>query len=213
MNEDEEVVDQIDPKETGEEEVVIGDDNNELLSVEASKQGWVPLKKWVEQGNDPLEWRDPSSFIDRGLQWKRENHYKKQINDLKSSLRALGEHNQRLAEIGEEKTLAKLKADKVDALATGDGQKVVEIDDRIDEIKNARKVADDQPTEDPVLTKWLANPSNKWYFDDFDLKDKAEIIAWGWKAKHPESTTEEMLDYTEKEVKRTNPQKFLSESP
>ena len=102
------------------------------------------------------------------------------------------------------------KRRKLSILATE--TKLFEIDDAIDELKQARaieKVAirpSNQP--DPTFVQW--NEDNPWFGKDTELTEEANLIGEVIKRKQPTLIGEAFLDEVTKRVKKAYPEKFTN---
>ena len=151
----------------------------ELSPVEqrAMDQGWVPQDEW--SGN-PEDWRPAKEFVDRGELFKKIDEVRRENKSLKHAMEEFGKHHAKVRELEYKRAIETLKAQKKEAYAEGDLDAVVEIDDRLDEVKEQRRVAEAQPTHvetqaDPVLVAWINK--NPWYTTDRAMKVVADEVA------------------------------------
>jgi vacuolar-type H+-ATPase subunit I/STV1 len=171
------------------------------LEVSASEKGWVPEKEW---DGDPTEWRSAREFLDRGelmdrisSQTKQINQYDTKIQSLENSLKQLAEHNKKVAEMEYEKAIGDLKKKKADALDLGDHNAVVELDDKMSDLKQSRQEANNleqanQPvTPHPDVISWMNE--NTWYNTDVALRGAADAIAQQYLAANPAAEANPML--------------------
>jgi len=166
----------------------------EIIS-EAERFGWVPKEKF--RGNES-EWVDAQTFVQRGREinpiLKANNErLKKEIDALKVKLEnasiSVKEFKKFQQEAFERKEqeyksqISSLKAQKKEAIELGDGARVIEIDDQIDEIKEAqsqaKEVVKEQPKQDiqpdPSFLEWVQE--NSWYGEDKRKSGIADAIA------------------------------------
>ena len=99
----------------------------------ALSHGWKPKDQWE---GDPDEWRDAQSFLDRGEFLSHISAQNKQIKELLAGQRAMTEHNRKLAEAAFKEQLTDLRQAKKAALEADDAAAVVEIEEKIDEVKD-----------------------------------------------------------------------------
>lgn len=177
----------------------------------ASQHGWVPEEEWVEQGKDPDDWVDAKTFNMRGEFFDKIHKQKREIDDMRKALDDLKHLQQKTAEIEREKVLRELKNAKKAAVEAGDGEAVVELDERIDEVK-AYRVPDvtqeqmqraQQEAQDRFV-QWKAE--NQWYDTDPELAEYADFI--GMKMQQEGKTPDEIFESVGKKVKQQFSHKF-----
>lgn len=197
----------------------------------ARTQGWVSEDEWVEQGKDADDWVDAKQFVFRGELMQRIQQQSKQLNELNGkndqltkALKKLGEVNSKVAEEGYQKAIRDLKRQKAAALSDEDHEAVIEIDDKIDELKEAQKaVAEESVIEDskpadpnipsPEYAAWVAKPENNWYTNDPVLRGVADAIGMEYYNSHPGVPMQDVLDYVSKQIKIEMPHKFGGSKP
>lgn len=189
----------------------------------AMDNGWVPQEEWDGEADD---WVTAAEFNRRGELMGKIHTQKLEINktateiaELKKALKALGEHNKKIAERAYADAIRDLKQKKAEALSEDDHNLVVEIDDQIDELKDAKKAADkvveqetnsqqEEGLDDPVAVAWIEN--NPWYNTDFEMRGTADGVARAYLAKNPEHTgnSVKVLAHVDKIMKERYPEKF-----
>lgn len=133
---------------------------------------------------------------------------KKQLSDLGGSVAELKTHNERVykAEVSRlTAELGDLKKEKRVAIEDGDADKVDELDEQIDGVKEAiaaPKTDKSAGTEDPALTAWLQE--NPWYDSDPEMAKYANAIA----DQNPGAPYERLLSLAASKVKEMFPDKF-----
>lgn len=189
------------------------------IEVEASEKGWVPEKEW---DGDPKDWRPAREFLDRGelmdrisSQTKQLNQYDAKIQTLETSLKQLTEHNKKVAELEYSKAMSDLKKQKADALDVGDHTAVVELDDKMSELKQSKQETEtlEQAPQSPQgphpeVTAWMTE--NTWYNTDMALRGAADAIANQFLALNPaaESTPSVVLTHVSQQLLQEFPEKF-----
>lgn len=184
---------------------------SDVQAERASQHGWVSEEEWIEQGKDPDEWVDAKTFNMRGEFFDKIHKQKREIDDMRKALDDLKTLQQKTAEIEREKVLRELKAAKKAAVEAGDGDAVVELDDRIDEVKayvvpdatreqleRAQREAQDR------FVQWKAE--NDWYDTDPELAEYADFI--GMKMQQEGKTPDEIFETVGKKVKQQFKHKF-----
>lgn len=190
------------------------------IELQASEKGWVPEKEW---DGDPEEWRPAKEFLDRGElmdrisnQTKQINQYDSKIQALEANLKQLAEHNKKVAKLEYDKAMEELKKQKASALDLGDHTAVVEIDDKMSDLKETKKETETLETQEPVqatgphpeVTAWMAD--NTWYNTDVALQGAADAIARQYLATNPaaEGTPAVVLNHVKEQIVKEFPDKF-----
>lgn len=180
--------------------------------VRARELGWKPL----EEFNGPEDkWVDADEFVSRqplfekidslkSELWKSKQEAQKEFNQIKH-------HFEEMKEIEFKRALAYLKTQKIEALEQGDSQKVIELDDEIDTLKDQRaaeKINTPPPQKgpDPDFIVWAEK--NTWYAQDKDLREDADAFAMAFVNKNPNVTTKDVLDYVDTKMKTMHPETF-----
>lgn len=176
----------------------------------AMEQGWVPEDQW---DGEPEAWRPAKEFVDRGELFKKIDEVKRENKQLKQGIDELSKHHAKVREVEYQRALATLKAQKRDALADGDADKVVEIDERIDATKEAQRQSANQPQQqaeavpDPRFEAWVNK--NTWYNNDRIMKAAADEVARELVLRG-ERDNARILTEVEKRIKQEFPQKFTN---
>lgn len=156
----------------------------------AALQGWVPRDQYV---GDPSKWVDASTFIDRG---KKFNHnLQREVAKLtaqvqsfegtKEAFRKFHEDTLAAKDVELQEAISALRIQRSQAIRDGDDEGAIQMEDRIDLLKEQRKEVKAIPTqvptaatatgpnpEDPVLLEWIED-GNKWFTEDPKLRDYA----------------------------------------
>ena len=187
----------------------------------AMSAGWRPEEEWT---GDPDEWVDAKTFNRNGefmsriqKQSKELNNNRSEIEKLMACMKELGEHNKKIAEQEYKKAIEALKQEKVAALEEDNHSAVVDIDDKIDELKESKKIADTAASEElhkgaedvapnPVFVEWAG--TNKWYQDDVLLRGAADAIGMEYADNNPGMPIDEVLSYVTKRMTKEFPDKF-----
>lgn len=146
--------------------------------------GWKPETEW--EGGEGKSWVDAQTFNMRGelmdrikSQTSQLRGQDKKMAKLEAGLKELSEHNKRIEEVSYKKALTDLKTLKKDALELDDYDQIVEIDDKIADLKETQNqpVVED-PVDDgvsPEITAWMSE--NSWYEKDVILRGAADAMA------------------------------------
>lgn len=160
------------------------------VEVKARELGWRPLEEY----DGPEEkWVDAGEFVSRqplfekidSLKtelWKSKQEHQKEFNQIK-------QHFNEMKEVEFKRALEYLKAQKSEAIESGDSKLVVEIDDRIDELKDQRaaekinQVPQEQKGPNPEFVAWAEK--NSWYAQDTELRGDADAFAMAFISRNP----------------------------
>ena len=130
----------------------------------AREHGWVPQDEWKGK---PDQWRPAKEFNERGEMIGKLIHEQKsnsslrgEVDELKDSIRLLGEHNKKVKEQAKKEALEELKNLKKEALRDNDVDSVVDIDDKIADLK-ALPEESTPAANGAVVDAWTE--ANEWY--------------------------------------------------
>ena len=175
---------------------------------EALSQGWVPKEEF---DGDSERWVDAGEFLRRGELFRKIESQSKELKDVKRALSELAKHNSKIREVEYARAIDALKAQKKEALSEGDADRVVDIDDKIDLVKDQQKQLQQQQVQEvvqaaevhPELKNWISK--NSWYESDAKMRKFAD--AYGTSIAGDYSPVE-VLKEVEKAVKKQYPEKF-----
>lgn len=197
------------------------DDINDVdpMVEKAMSRGWRPQDEWEGEAN---EWVDADEFNRRGELMdtisqlnKRDKSRETRIEQLESALKALGDHNKKLAEKEYEKALETLKKQKVRALESEDYEAILEVDDQIDQIKEAKRQADSVPETtktsnevNPKVEAW--KEKNTWFESNIVMRGAADALVNDYIAKHPnwENDIDSVLEFVDENMKKSFPEEL-----
>lgn len=196
----------------------------------ALDKGWRPQSDFE---GEPETWVDAGEFLRRGELMDRISDQTKQlrsasdkINKLEASMDYLTEHNKKIAEREYDKAYNDLKQQKADAMGMGENLKVVEIDEKIADLKEARKELDSDTvvkepnrTQDnnqqlsPEMIQWKND--NTWYDDNPALAGAADRIALDYLNLYPdkEGNFQAVLTHVSNKIREEFPEKFNRSRP
>jgi len=192
-------------------EVEVSEIDEETLA-EAKRQGWVPQ----DQYNGPEDkWVDADTFVKKGKEinalLRKDNDFlKREVAEMKTTMMEFKKFHADTEKRAYERAMTDLREQKKEAISTGDGDKVLQIDDAIDELKANKPEPVARPTNqpDPVFVQW--NEDNKWFGTDTELTEEANLIGEVIKRKQPTLIGEAFLDEVTKRVKKAYPEKFTN---
>ena len=174
----------------------------------ARRKGWLPKDQYK---GDPKTWVDAETFLDRGEKFNA--NLQRELASVKERLGKQSETFQKLAKFYQEtlaqkeselqSAIAQLRVQRSQAQADGDHETAIQLEDRIDLLKEAQSkvkderkaaveeqktpVAEPPPAEDPmqnpVLQEWIAD-GNEWFRDNprlraYSLKLGEQLVAAG----------------------------------
>lgn len=147
----------------------------------------------------------------------------KKVDELSKALKILGEHQKKTAEVEHKRIMAGLKKEKAIALDENDNNSVVDIDDKIAELKESKRLDDEETKKEvaqveeqgtpAVVTAWFDDPKNSWYHSDNVLKAVADSVSAAYIAEHGNGDLPAMLRHVSKTVKEEMPHKFGKTAP
>ena len=182
---------------------------------EAKRQGWVPQDEY----DGPSEkWVDAETFVKKGKEinalLRKDNEFlKREISEMKSTMMEFKKFSADNEKRAYERALSELREQKKQAVSQGDGDKLLEVDDAIEELKEqrARESQEAKKTTnqiDPSFVEW--NDENKWFGKDTELTEEANLIGETIKRRQPTLIGREFLDEVTKRVKKMYPEKFTN---
>ena len=198
---------------------------------EARAQGWVAKEEFRGSEND---WVDAETFVRRGKEIMpilRKNN-EKLLKELSEAKKAAEEARQAAREFREfqkeqferktkdlEVQLEQLKIAKRDAINEGSGDRVLAIDDAMDELKEQRIQAKEdlkaaelkakevpQVTADPILNEWM--DKNEWFGKDAKLTGIANGLGVELRKENPGLVGKAFLEKLDAELAEMIPSKF-----
>lgn len=198
-------------KETKEPEVT--EDKVEIL---AREMGWRPEDDF--QG-DKVDFVDAEAYIRKGQDIQNSmrkslKDQKQQLSDMSTNIADLKVHNEKVyrVEIANlKKEITSLGIQKKEAIEDGDVQKVNEIDEQIDTIKESMSQDEEpgqtqqQPATNQEFDEWVKD--NPWYLVDKEMGSYADSIAENSKG----VSFKRIAALVDKKVKEMFPDKFMGQ--
>jgi DNA repair exonuclease SbcCD ATPase subunit len=179
--------------------------------VEARAAGWVPQD---EYHGDPNKWVDADEFVRRGPLFEKINNTTRELKEVRKTLEQLKAHHAKVKEISYKEALATLRKEKRDAFVEGDPDKIVEIDDRIEELKEEKRQFDQEQAREiqaavqqeihPEFKAWTDR--NTWYNQSRPMRAFADAL--GIELRATGLAPSEVLKRVEAQVKAEFPNKF-----
>jgi hypothetical protein len=170
----------------------------------ARQAGWRPQEEW--NGN-PEDWIDAKEFVGRQPLFDKIKDLKGEVHGLKKDVGMLANNYRQIQQTAYQRALEELTSQRKQAAKEGDTETVVELSDKIEELKeDARKAPPPAPDVPQEFKSWV--DKNSWYNNDTDLRADADAFGISFRAKNPSASLDEMLQHVEERIKRTNPEKF-----
>ena len=197
------------------QEVVESQESNQSDSysdaeLKAMDHGWRPKEEFK---GDVSKWVDAEEFNRRGELFDKIDVLSKDLKESKKALKMLQDHHQKVRETEYQRALANLKTAKKEAFESGDADKIIDIDDRIAEVK-AAQVVERQAIQqqvnapDPRFVQWVER--NSWYAQDTELRSFADSTGTAHAAAYPSKSPDEVLEYVTQRVRKAFPEKFTN---
>lgn len=200
------------------DENLIPENNNVVEPVEASpvelearESGWVPKDEYLKKENaEEHKWVDAGEFLRRGELFKRIEDQSKQLKDVRTALNEMKKLHSQVREVEYKRALDALKLQKKTALVDGDADAVIDIDDRIDLVKDEIRKQQAEPaqaqetTEHPEFQAWSSR--NSWYGNSAPMRAFADALGRDLAASG--NSPSEVLKKVEAEVRKEFPHKF-----
>jgi len=199
---------------TGANEVELVTPEMNEAEQKAHDAGWRPQAQWE---GDPEDWVSAREYLRVGemmdrikSQGNQLRSYTKKLDQMETALTEMGEHNKKIKEQEYNKALEDLKDLKADALRSGDMDAVVEIDDKMGDLKDLDPAKDPQsepqPEVHPDVEVWLEE--NTWYEQDTIMRGAAEAMMKQITDSTPGIEPKKVLDSVLETMKEEFPHKF-----
>lgn len=171
----------------------------------AGEQGWVPLDQWT---GDPAQWRPAKEFLDRGELFKKIEEQGRSLKEVRKALDDLARHHAKVKEVEYKRALEELKRQKKEALVEGNADEVVELDDKIEAVREAQRVpapaVQAEPVVNPIFLAW--KDKNPWYDHNIAMRGAADTI--GNKLAENGMSPADILAEVERQIKKEFAHKF-----
>lgn len=177
------------------------------LEDKAREQGWRPKEEF---NGDPTKWVSAETFVAKGELIERIESLGKKLKDSEKTIKMLTEHHQKVKESEFNRAVQYLKAQKKAAYEAGDVDKIIELDDKLAEVKQTQRqetTATPTTTEvHPSFARW--QNENQWYVSDSEMREDADAFGNAYAANNPDKSPEDVLEYVTKKIKRVYKDRF-----
>lgn len=198
-------------------ETVDTDTVNTEPSIEdrAREQGWKPKEEF---DGDTSKWVSAETFVAKGELIDKIESLGKRLKDNDRTIAMLKEHHARVKETEFKNAVAFLKSQKKEAYENGDVDKIIEIDDKIAEVRDTQKrqqqeIESSQSGEGEAHPDFIAwTNENKWYERNSEMKTDADMIGAAYKRNNPNKTPQEILDHVSGKIRKMYPDEFQNQN-
>jgi molecular chaperone GrpE (heat shock protein) len=192
----------------------------------ADEHGWRPEDEfYADPDNEGKVWVSAEEFNRRGELFEKIeelkgkiNHRDQEFQELRSTLNKFKKHYEKVDEAAYKRAMDDLKKQKLEALENHEAAKVLEVDERIDALKDERAeakalemremAAPKAEVVDPRFTAWVDR--NRWYAQDQDMRNFADSLGFAYAKSRPGVDPSEVLKHVEQQVKKAYPDKFTN---
>ena len=177
----------------------------------AKEMGWRPIEEWDGEEEDFI---DAKEFVRRQPLFEKIEHVTKELKNVKSAFEALKQHHTKVKEVEFKRALDQLKAAKRRALAEGETEQALLLEDKIDEINEQKTEFDNeiksqpsvQEQPNPAFIQWTRE--NTWYQKDRAMTAFADKL--GVELHQQGLSPDEVLRRVTQEVKSEFKHKFTN---
>lgn len=202
---------------------------------DARRKGWLPKD---EYRGDPKTWVDAKTFLDRGERFA--SNLQRELASVKEKLGKQSETFKKLAQFYNEtlaakeaelkSAIAQLRVQRSQAQADGDHDLAVQIEDRMDllkeeqgKVKDKRLEAESEaakpeepqpaadPMENPVLQEWIED-GNAWFRDNEKLRTYSIQLGEALIANGEKARGRKFLDLVAEKMREEFPRTFRQAS-
>jgi hypothetical protein len=178
--------------------------------LKAMEKGWNPDKDAVPEGK---EWIEADEFLRNESFFTEIRKLKRELNQTKKTFDELKEHHKKVAEAERAKVLDDLKRQKRLALEDDDHDAVIEIDDKILEVKTQKP--DDTMSQDDhneLFEAWVEK--NSWYETNQEMREMADDLGNAYYMRtQGKATPTQIYEHVEKQIKRIFKDDFGVKTP
>lgn len=178
----------------------------------AREKGWRPKE---EYNGDSGRWKSAEVFLALDEPIQKIEALAKELKEQKKANHMLLQHHQQVKESEFKRALEFLKLQKKDAFEKGDVDRILELDEQLDLVKETQRqqaaVKAAPPPVDtqeihPAFKRWVDN--NRWYENDPSMREVADALGLTHAQKNTNKTPQEVLEFVTAQVKRMYPEKF-----
>lgn len=170
------------------------------IELKALEMGWNP-----DFEGDEADFVDAKEFVGRKPLYDKIQGLSKKYKEVEKTLDLLKEHHGKVKETEYKRAIADLRAAKKDALIEGDADKVLEIEEAIDDVQEARTKENNRgeqssPEVHPDFQRWV--DKNSWYVNNGEMHDFADGVGLAYRNRNPDASPSDVLEYVEKRIRK-----------
>ena len=178
----------------------------DVFESEARESGWVPKEEF---SGDPKTWVDAAEFVRRGPLFKKIDTQSREIKAMRQAIADIQALHEKSREAEYKRALADLRAEKKAALLDGDADAVIEVDEKMEMVREAQREQVLKPVEQvdephPEFQAWINR--NQWYQNHKGMKAFADTV--GAELRSQGMSPSDVLKQVEKEVRKEFPNRF-----
>jgi len=181
------------------------------IEQKAMEEGWIPPDRFKDSGKE-VEFKSAEEYIEKGSFFKKIDKQKKEIQELRSTVAGITEHQNKVAKM----ELDKQKNEYESRINTLEEQKILALDegDHREATKIDREIRNTQEPEAPKADSsdwdgWIKD--NQWYNDDGFLK-RAATMAGEQISRDEGLLGRPLFDEVTKYLKEAYPHKFSNQN-
>jgi len=177
----------------------------------AREKGWRPKE---EYNGDSGRWKSAEVFLALDEPIQKIEALAKELKEQKKANQMLLQHHQQVKQSEFKRAYEFLKVQKKEAFERGDVDRILELDEQLDLVKETQRqqaavrVAPQPETQEihPAFKHWVDN--NRWYESDPSMREVADALGLTHAQKNANKTPQEVLEFVTAQVKRMYPEKF-----
>lgn len=180
------------------------------IEIKARNAGWVPKEEFAD---DPDKWVDADEFVRRGPLFEKINAQSREMKRMREAMEALQLHHAKVKETSYKEALAVLKAQKREAFTEGDPDKILAIEEKMDDLKEQQRSFEAQRAREVAAPSQELHPEfkafldrNPWYQAEAPMKAFADTV--GVELRNSGMSPTEVLKKVEQKVREEFPHKF-----
>ena len=175
----------------------------------AREQGWRPKEEF---DGEPSKWVSAETFVAKGELIDRIESLGKKLKDSEKTIKMLSEHHAKVKDSEFKRAVEFLKSQKKLAYESGDVDKIIELDDKIAEVRDTQKAQKQQeavnetPEVHPAFQSWVSE--NKWYEKNTEMRADADAFGEAYARNNPDKTPADVLEYVAKKIRKAYAEEF-----
>lgn len=196
--------------EKEEEEVVVEEPVFTEEELHAMDHGWAPKDQWK---GDEDDWVNAKEFNRRGELFGKIKILERDRDSLRQATAHMKDLLAKAQETEFKRAMRELKAEKRQAADEGETSKMLEIDDKIEELQADQQAyerdvnqVNTQPQINEAFIAWQNR--NQWYVQDADMRMFADTAGLNYAQQNPSASPEDVFKVVDKQIRKAYPEKF-----